>query len=61
MINITTGGKNYVIGAFETLYRMEARDIGNVRVPVRKTALRPSVFTRRLQNAASQPRPPQAP
>lgn len=39
MINITTGGKNYVIGAFETLYRMEARDIGNVQVPVRKNSL----------------------
>lgn len=39
MINITTGGKNYVVGAFDTLYLVESRDIGNVQVPVRKNSL----------------------
>lgn len=35
MINITVNDKNYVIGAFSKLYRVEDRDIGKVQVPVR--------------------------
>lgn len=35
MISITVNGKNYVVGAFSTLYRVDVRDIGNVQVPVR--------------------------
>lgn len=42
MITITVNGKNYMVGSFRpgavegTLYRLEARDIGTVQVPVRK-------------------------
>lgn len=39
MINININGIDYVIGAFSKLYRVEARDIGNVQVPVRANSL----------------------
>lgn len=35
MISITVNDKNYVIGAFSKLYRVEDRDIGMVQVAVR--------------------------
>lgn len=56
MISITINGKDYVVGAFSTLYRVEVRDIGRVQVPVRAN----SAEGKRV-HAANQLLPPQAP